>query len=476
MAEQLLKGLLPLPPEAPQKKKAPTYTLVMNESGAMKRVPTSTLAPRTAITSLAVAPPKAIDSPAKEVEEELGFEEEEEKEKPPAPVLEELVLNEPDKAPPAPKAKSVRNPRNPKKAPNWSTIDPSEKIKVFYTYRAKYPTFFGYTAEGNLEVKPNNPYGIPAGTITLRAFSGLTMEELEELEQAQKEEQADVEEKYVQKMKELRTFYSAYKAAPSDPSLAKEVVKLNEQMRELSVLRNKALYPERWISDVSNPEVRRILLAQTHEERKLGSDAYVFKRFSLSREDAEGRYRDHGAGEGLGQEGGGTVVLFLTDPENPTTGVFHPATEREFVFNKTRYASPYQAYQVEQFKALGDEPLVEKLLGTRSAKTIRQLISGYPKPVPPSPSLWEEIYEALLTQHKDLGDRVKATGSARFHMMDKLIGDPSVANALVSVRTKLKEHDDQAPTGGDEVDQSVITKDEQQKAKVGAIIRNVRRG
>ena len=60
--------------------------------------------------------------------------------------------------------------------------------------------------------------------------------------------------------------------------------------------------------------------------------------------------------------------------------------------------------------------------------------------------------------------------------MDKLIGDPALSNALVSVRTKLKERDEQAPVGGDEVLQSVITKDEQQKAKVGAIIQNFRRG
>lgn len=473
MAEQPKPALVPLPPEAAPKKKAPAFTLVTNETGAIRRVPTSSVKPRTAIASLAIPPPKLPEPPAPVIEEEIVLNEPE----PAKPVVvEEIVLNEPEKkAAPGPVA-PVRKPRKQKKTPDWMTLDPSEKIRAFYEYRAKYPSFFTYTAEGNLQVKPENPLGIPASTIPLRAFSALTLEEREELDQKQKEEQQDVEERYVQKMRELRTLYSAYESAPSDPSVAKEIVKVNEQMRELSVLRNKALYPERWVSVVANPEVRVIRLEMSAEQRKLGYDAYLLKRFGLSRDDAEGHYREHGASEGSGQEGGGTVVLFLTTPEDPTTGVFHPATEREFVFNKTRYASPYQAYHVERFKEVEDDPLVEKLLGTRSAKTIRQLITGYPKPIPPSPKLWEEIYEALLTQHKDLGDKLKATGSARFHMMDKLIGDPAVATALVAVRTKLKEHDEQAPTGGDEVLQSVITKDEQQKAKVGAIIQNVRRG
>lgn len=463
MAEQPKAALDPLPPVAAQKKKAPAFTLVTNETGAMRRVPTSSVKPRSAIASLAIpAPAPVLDElvfdnaePAKEVEET--------EEPAPGPV-----------PPPAPK--QGRKSRQAKKTTNWTSLDVSEKIKAFYGYRAKYPSFFSYTTEGNLEIKPDNPYGIPAGVIPLRAFSSLTAEEREELDQKQKEEQNDSEERYVQKMKELRTVYSAYQAVPTDPVMAKEVVKLNEQLRELSVLRNKALYPERWISSVNNPEVRVIRLDLSTEERKLGYDAYLFKRFSVSRDDAEGRYREHGAGDIAGQQGGETVVLFLTGPDHPTTGLFHPATEREFVFNKTRYASPYQAYQVERFKKVGDDPLVERLLGTRSVKTIQQLIAGYPKPMPPSPELWEEIYEALFTQHKDLGDKLKATGSARFHMMDNVIKDPGVSTALVTVRTKLKEHDEQAPTGGDEVLQSVITKDEQQKAKVGAIIQNFRRG
>ncbi len=119
--------------------------------------------------------------------------------------------------------------------------------------------------------------------------------------------------------------------------------------------------------------------------------------------------------------------------------------------------------------------MVSKLLGTRSAKTIRNLVSGE-KRQPKFPiKLWEEILEAFYTQFKDAAETLKATGSARFHMMDKQIGTPEYANALANVRTKLKEQENEAPGMMDEVKQSVITEDEQKKAKVGAIINNFRR-
>ena len=98
------------------------------------------------------------------------------------------------------------------------------------------------------------------------------------------------------------------------------------------------------------------------------------------------------------------------------------------------------------------------------------------KTQPSNPTqLWEEILEALYTQAPDLAKKLKETGSARFHMMDKLIGMPEYAVALANVRTKLKERENDAPANVDAVKQSVITKDEQAKAKVGAIINNFRR-
>ena len=481
---------------AKPKKAAPAYEMLENETGAFRRVAVGT-APRPAIVSAAVKP---LSPPAEEVPEELVFNEEGEvtgNEKAAAIAAadailkaqeeEELVFNDEGevtgnakaqtqaKAKPPVEAKpkkSERKAKVPKQADSFEKSSTEEKIKLFYSYRSKFPQFFVYTAEGNLQVL-ENPKEIPPMVIPLRAFSSLRPEELQEIDVKQNAEQLTVEAQYVEKLKELREAHDLYN--PMSPESTAAIVRINEQLRQLSVLRNKTMYPEQWVKTIESVDTRRILLNQPHEERKMGYPVFLYKRFNLSRADAEGHYREHGEGTFGSMEGGGTVVLFLTDTEDPKTGMFHPATERDFVFNETRYASPYQAYETERFKELEDEKMVKQLLNTRSAKTIKNLVSMEPRQPQHPLQLWEDILEAFYTQFKDATEALKATGSARFHMMDKQIGTPDYANALASVRTKLKEKENDAPGGIDQVKNSVITKDEQKKDKVGAIINTFRR-
>jgi len=482
-------------PSAKPKKTTPAYEMVENETGALRRVPVGTARPRPSFVTAAIRSP-----PAEEVEEELVFNETgevtgnaraaaiaEADARLRAQEEEELVFNDigevtgearaaaqaAARPPPPPAPKSARKPKAAKAVDAFQQANSDEKIKLFYFYRSKFPKYFVYTAEGNLEIKPN-PKEIPPGIIPLRAFGPLKPEELEDIETNQKERQLEIEGQYVIKLKELRQAYDMYD--PMNPESSSTIVRLNEELREVSVLRNTALYPEQWTKTLESVDTRRILLNQPHEERKLGYPVFLFKRYSLSRKDAEGHYREHGEANQAGMSGGGTVVLFITDTEDPNTGPFHPETEREFVYNETRYSSPYQAFETERFKELDDEKMVKQLLGTRSAKTIRTLVSKEPRQPQQPLILWESILEAFYTQFKDAMENLKATGSARFHMMNKQTGTPDYANALANVRTKLKEKENDAPGMIDVVKNSVITEDEQKKAKVGAIIHNVRRG
>lgn len=512
-----------------KKKTSQGFEMVYNESGVMRRVPIQQGAPTgvsapprptivTAAVSSSAAAARQSSSPPPE-EEDLVFGESgeiltgearakvlaEQAPKPPEEEEEELVFGdngqiltgeararalaevaeqnkrnaEAARLAAAAKAAATGGPsRKPRKllpskgATQIAELNDVEKMKLFYRYRAKFPSFFVYTAEGNLEVKEGNAAKIPAMTIPLRAFSELREEELEELFRAQDEIKIDIEQSYTSKLLALREAYDAYD--PRNPETMKAIVQLNEEVRELSVVRNTSIFPERWTKEIESIDTRDILLHLPYEERKLGYPVYLFKRFPLARKDAEGHYREHGEAVAEGMEGGATVVLFLTNPEDPKTGEFHPAAEREFVYNETRYVSPYQAYEAERFKELENDEMVTKLLGTRSAKTIRSLISGETRQPSFPIKLWEDILETFYTQFKDAAENLKNTGSARFHMMDKLIGSPEYANALANVRTKLKERENEAPGMVDEVKMSVITKDEQNKAKVGAIVNNFR--
>ncbi len=496
---------------APKSKGKPKvqYEMVMNETGALERraigappppppAPTTTFRP--SITTAAVtasrgpveeeelvfdesgeeltgeAKAKAqANAAAKLREEELVFDESGEeltgearqKAQEEADVQEETKVEE---TPPQTQAKSRKPPKN---ILTFQEVSDKEKVKIFYRYRQKHPKFFVYTAEGNLEIKPDNPVSLPATVIPMRAFSSLEPEELKELEDLRDEMESSDNERYVVLLNELRQANELYN--PGQPETMVKIVRLNQQLRDVLVTKTNLLYPERWTKILENPTTSDILLNQPYEDRKMGFDVFLFKRNSLSRDDAEGHYRAHGELRTEGMQGGDTLVLFITNPEDQQTGIYHPATEREFVYNETKYASPYQAYEVERFKALDDESMVKKLLGTRSAKTIRSLVAQE-KQHPQNPiQLWEEILEALYTQAPELGTKLKETGSARFHMMDKLIGMPEYAVALANVRTKLKEKENDAPANIDAIKQSVISEEEQKKAKVGAIINNFRR-
>jgi hypothetical protein len=512
-------------PKTAAKKKAPAaFELRMDESGMMQRVPVRAEAPRPAIVSAAVKPPPLPAVAAKPLppdEDELVFDESGEllegearraaiaQAQAQAPVNDdELVFGnsgeiltgdarakvladlaeQERKNAEAAAAKAQAKPRDrkeSKKAMQISDADDIEKMKLFYRYRAKNPSYFVYTAEGNLEVKEGNSAKIPAMTIPLRAFSDLRPEELEEIEVKQREAQAEIEQAYVFKMKELHGAYEQYETYAQTSTefgrnaaieSAKKIVALNEQLREISVTRNSALYPERWTKEIDSIDIRKVLLNQPYEQRKMGYPVYLFKRFGLSMNDAVGHYREHGEVVS-GTMGGGaeTVVLFITNSDDQKTGHFHPTAEREFVYNETKYVSPYQAFETERFKEFDDETMVNRLLHTRSAKTIKNLIAGEQRQPSFPLKLWEEILEALYTQFKDATEKLKETGSARFHMTDKLFGSPEYAIALANVRTKLKEKDQDIAPITDVVKKSVISEGEQKKEKVGAIIHNARR-
>ena len=500
-------------PKTTGAKEKPKYEMAENETGAFVRVlvdstgkPQAPATFRPAITTAAVA---ASKKPANENElvfnesgEELTGEAKAKAQAEAAAKLkeEELVFNESGEeltgeARAKAQAEANRLPvpvpvpvtttttaqpklrKIPQNVATFAEVSDKEKVKIFYRYRQKEPKFFVYTPEGNLEIKAGNAVNLPATIIPMRAFSELTPEELEEIEQTRMDMEKADNEKYVILLKQLREAQEAYN--PQDSESIKKIVLLNQQLHEANVSKVALVYPEIWVRIMENPSVNEIDLNNPHEERKTGYDVHIFKRYFLSRNDAEGHYRQHGTiqgqGQGQGMQGGATVVLFLTNVDDQQTGQFHPAFEREFVYNETKYASPYQAFETERFKELEDEGMVKQLLGTRSAKTIRSLASQE-KQQPQFPvKLWEEILEAFYTQFKDAADKLKATGSARFHMMDKNTASPDYAIALANVRTKLKEQESDAPANVDPIKQSVISEEEQKKAKVGAIINNFRR-
>ena len=340
-----------------------------------------------------------------------------------------------------------------------------EKVANFYKNRVKNPSQFTYTPDGNLRIQ--GVEGIADETISVKPYTALTTEEHKEIEDIRLETLVRLEEEYETILTELRATHVSYKAGETSAS---RVVEINQKLRDVSLKISHAAYPERWIVYAANPEIRMILLNEIYERRKLGYDVAIVKRSDLSRQTVWGKYRDMSeAAEPLQQTGGSNDVIFIEGEETS----FHPAFMREFVYEDTRYVSPYQAYQAERFKELDMPEIKNQILKTRSARTIHNIAAKEPTDAKYPKELWEQILEAYYTQHKDLATQLKDTGSKRFHLSEAMYGNQNYLDALLATRVMLRESGD-VQSEVKEVKQSVITEDQQKRDRAG-VIANFRR-
>ena len=374
---------------------------------------------------------------------------------------------------------ATSRPKTSGKAKPSNPVSDKELMEDFYKKRSKDPLHYIYTPEGNLlskGIKKKDGTIVPDRTIPLRPFSSLLPEEREQLEQDRLEALADIEADYEQSLIELRLAVKRFHESGRLPQDARAVVNANQKVQKNDLERSKIAYPMKWIKVLENPSVNEILLNQRYETRKMGYDVYLFKRQDLEPQYFWGQYRKRGE-DGKAMAGGGEniEILFITDVNNEKTGHFHPAFEKEFVFAETQYVSPYQAFEAERFRELENESIRKQILGTRSARTIKNLVEKEDKQVEKPDELWEDILDAFYSQHKDMAEKLKSTGSAKFHLMDKEIGSQDFIDALENIRTRLREESDDAEKAPQVAKESVITEEEQKKAKKAAIINTFKR-
>jgi hypothetical protein len=348
-------------------------------------------------------------------------------------------------------------------------IQTNEEINKFYRGRERDPAHYSYTPEGNLQIK--GVKGVSDTVIRLeKKFVSLKPQELEEIMEERRNELKAREKNYEIALQVLRQRQEEY--ANGEIS-AESVVLANTAVQQASQIRSKVAYPEMWTSIDVRPVTKSVLMNyEPYEERKMPYPVYLFKHHDISRMKAWGSYKGQADEEEV-MEGGGIRIRFITDLEDKSTGHFHPYFQRNFVFNETEYISPYQAYQGERFKELGLDDLRNQVLGTRSGRTLHS-ISLKEKRVPNQPQqLWEDILFQFFHQHEDLAKELNATGTDKFHVMDKQIA-AEYGPALEKARLRLREAGEK-DVDHQEVKEKAITEEEQKKAKVGAIIRNFRR-
>ena len=347
-------------------------------------------------------------------------------------------------------------------------IKPEEEIGAFYKKRGKAKTFkdYSYTPEGNLFITDQEP----PKTIPLRKFRPLTDEELQKINEERGQKIISAEEAFDKTSDLLRKAYVRYKEGGS----AADVVRINKLVKAAEQQRNKAMYPERFITIEPNPEVRSIIFEQKYEQRKMGHDVFLLKYMPYSKKDLFGHYVGP---EETKMDGGSddehviTVMSTLIEsPEDKDLGYLHPCYMKDFSYGGVTYAFPLQAFEVTRLKGLKQDSLVEEIMKTRSPRTVKNIAARDSTLAQNAYELWSAILKAFYQQHQDLAKKLEETGDNLFRLAENASATSQYLKALFSLRALIRESqptDVEVPVATS----SVITEEQQKRNKLAAIMR-----
>jgi hypothetical protein len=290
------------------------------------------------------------------------------------------------------------------------------------------------------------------------------------------------------------------------------VVAANQRVAEMDARLSAIRSAVRNIIPIVNPTTSEIILNQPYEDRKLFGFGDPFEKnvmrlafYDFKPEYDQGKYVvDTKVDTTIDTEAedvselvyrqklkDGRKARIFFDTDSDVNGFLSPMWPVEFTMGETRYFTALQAYEAERAKELGMADLRENILKTRSARTIR-LMTGAIKGEPAdAKGLWLKIFTEIYGQTETLKEQLMETGTDALVYADLRLGpsgiglaekdnrvlDPSkwkgenaVGVALETVRTQIREGAIQETAVNAKPKESVITEEEQAKAKVGAII------
>lgn len=352
-------------------------------------------------------------------------------------------------------------------------------------------------------------------TIQLKHYRPITTEERSAMEEKRKEDLAALDTLFEKKRIELREALVNYKATGA----IEPVLIANQEVEDVELKRVLVRTPVRNVTRIPIPVAKEVLFDEPYEERKLFGPhnlfsmddplvegIYYLERKAFPSSVFYGRYEAsrvavpeeatfvvEESGKGRVRLESGSIARIFDEADDEHNGFLSPGFPVDFIFKETKYSSAFQAYEGERMKELNEERVRAALLKTRSVRTIRTLTRKVTATVKNPRKLWTEIFTALYAQHPELGKKLDSTGTdvlvyadtvggVGLARDDKKILQPTnwtqeniVGSVLEVIRARIREKgaSELAPPAGGAVE-SVISEDEQKKARVAAII-NARR-
>jgi ribA/ribD-fused uncharacterized protein len=266
------------------------------------------------------------------------------------------------------------------------------KLYQFYKKRAKFPTLYTYTNDGNLVIKNAKTEEIYE-TINLPNYRPPSFEEIEAMEQSRLEKIAEHEQKFEEERTKL---YDMQHNSESGQTYSKaEILRQNKKVLEAEQLLLQVSYPDsfpnrkiynRYITYniIPNPysyasyEIRQVLFNEPYDERKIEHPMYFLREMpfniqnmyarQMTAEEAE-IYRNVLSEQAAGvaeQEKQISAVFFYKSDSN-SVGFFSADWATEIDFKGVHYNSVTQGVSVELAKFFNDNEAVKRLMSAYSA-------------------------------------------------------------------------------------------------------------
>ena len=378
------------------------------------------------------------------------------------------------------------------------------KIQAFFKSKVRKPNkrskakqYYTVSEKGDLNILDESKTVI--STIPLQYYRPYSKEELDGLEKERREAIIEVEEEIELNKKLFR-----------ETSDIETKFNINSEIQVLELKRSSLISPYKSIKDVKSIDIKDILLEEEKEKRKMGDIVYqvVTRNFPLWK--LYGKYTvskevlDVVQQKGVRLEPGevfltnGRVARLFNKEDDEHNGFLSIYLVKEFIYNDINFSSPYQAFEYTRLKLLKQDALADKLLTTRSVRSIRHWVKETRTMVPETKQLWEEILKEFYTQNSDIMKKLLETKDAILSFVSKAkylggIGidiededrfdtskwkykDNIVGDVLMNLRKEMSQLPEEGQTKQvSDYEDSVVSEEEVQDKKRAAIINTMKK-
>ena len=282
---------------------------------------------------------------------------------------------------------------------------------TFFRARAKNVKMFQFTADGNLQVPEMR--GEIAKVIDIPYYRSVNEDEIALDEQQRFEQLQSVEREFDETYKLLRSAVLEWRQT----GFSSDVIKFQRDLQRLDAQRTQLRSPLRWTKMYKNLEVSRVLLEEVYEKRKIGYPVAALKTRTMTFETMI-RASDSPPApveivqeevEEVEEEEEDFIVFSKADDQH---GFLSPYTMVEFIYNSTKYNCLLQAYEGERLNILDRKDIRPVLLKSRNPSQMRLIAAKVTGQLENPRELLVNILKALTSQHPNLADSLRETGTS----------------------------------------------------------------